>query len=399
MLYFSIAVVAIFVFLYSVSAGKLEKTVFGGAVLFSIFGLVFGPMGIGFLEGNATAGQLRIIAEMTLALVLFAEAAKADLNVLSTHFLIPQRLITVALPLIIVLGIVFGGLIFSDLLWLEIAILATLLAPTDAALGKAVVTNKAVPAKIREGLNLESGLNDGVCVPIFLVFLALATEKAADGVTNLALKLVITEIGIGALVGVGLTLAGSWGLHIAYQRKWITETWENVTTIALAVACFMLAQALHGSGFIAAFVGGLVFGYVANKEKHELLLAAEGTGDTFALLTWVIFGGAVIGQSIGQFTWETVVYSALSLTVIRMLPVYLSLYGMDMPAREKLFIGWFGPRGLASVVFVVIVFNNKLPGGDVIVSTAVCTIILSVLGHGLTAIPLANWLAGRNQNN
>jgi len=286
--------------------------------------------------------------------------------------------------------------LFGGLTLFEIAILATMLAPTDAALGKAVVTNEAVPANIREGLNVESGLNDGICVPILFVFLALATGSAGEGsTTSLALRLVAEEIGIGVLVGGGLTVLGAWLLKQCNHRDWITESWRQLPVIVLAVSCFAVAQILGGSGFIAAFTGGLLFGAIAKDHKPKLLLAAEGTGDTLALLTWVVFGAAVVGQAIHAFTWEVLVYAILSLTLVRMLPVFLTLAGMQLRTDEKLFMGWFGPRGLASIVFAVIVLNEHLPGGGTIVITVVCTILLSILLHGLSANPLVAALAAR----
>jgi len=196
-------------------------------------------------------------------------------------------------------------------------------------------------------------------------------------------------------VGFGLTALGTWLIKVFGGRGWMTDTWQQLPVVALAVACFSVAQVLGGSGFIASFVGGLLFGRLTQhqRHKHALLLAAEGTGDTMALITWVVFGSAVIGQTIDKFSWDVVLYAVLSLTVARMLPVFLSLAGLALRPDEKLFMGWFGPRGLASIVFAVIVLNEKLPGGDKIVLTAVCTIVLSILCHGLSANPLVALLA------
>ena len=389
-MYETLAIMAVFVFLYSITSGGLERTPINGAVAFTTFGLVFGPLGFDFLKLDVGAEGIRTLAEITLALILFIDAANADLGVLKQSFRIPTRLLLFALPLIILLGFGAGILIFNDLTLIEIAILATLLAPTDAALGKAVVTNKSVPNNIREGLNVESGLNDGICVPILFVFLALASDYSHgyDSTHELALILVAEEIGIGAAVGLGLTAFGALLMKRCAGKRWITETWRQLPVIALAVACFAVAQAIGGSGFIACFFGGMLFGGIAKDLKHGLLLAAEGTGDTLALLTWVVFGSAVIGKTIAYFTWEVVLYAVLSLTLIRMLPVYLVLTGINLRTDEKLFIGWFGPRGLASIVFAVIVLNHDLPGGSTIAITAVCTILLSVIGHGLSANPL-----------
>ena len=240
------------------------------------------------------------------------------------------------------------------------------------------------------------GLNDGICVPILFLFLALATESQADGgTTALALSLVAEEIGIGLVVGLGLTALGTFLLKLCGARGWVTETWRQLPVVALAVGCFALAQYLGGSGFIASFTGGLLFGSMAKQHKPKLLLAAEGTGETLGLVTWVIFGAAVVGKYLDDFTWEVVVYAVMSLTVVRMVPVLVSLTGSRLRTDEKLFVSWFGPRGLASVVFGVIVLNEQLPGGSIVTLTVVCTILLSVLAHGLSAKPLIDALAAR----
>jgi NhaP-type Na+/H+ or K+/H+ antiporter len=196
-------------------------------------------------------------------------------------------------------------------------------------------------------------------------------------------------------VGVSLSWLAAYLLRFCHHRGWITDSWIQIPVVALAVACFTAAQALHGSGFIAAFVGGLLFGVLAGKDKHDLVHAAEGAGDTLAVLTWVIFGAAVVGQVADAFTWQVVIYAICSLTVLRIVPVFLALSGLSVGAGERLFIGWFGPRGLASVVFAVMVYNSGIPGADVIVATAVCTILLSVIAHGVTALPFIAILKAR----
>jgi NhaP-type Na+/H+ or K+/H+ antiporter len=392
--YDQIVILAAFVCVYAIAAGALERTPVNGALVFTGFGLLFGPFGFGFLTFNPEAADLRLIAELSLALVLFVEAAKADFSVLKRSFRIPQRLILVALPLVIVLGVLIGWLLFDTLTLIEIAVLATLLAPTDAALGKAVVTNKEVPAEIREGLNFESGLNDGVCVPLFLAFLVIATQQAAGAsLSELAFGLILREIGIGAAVGLVLAAIVAWWMGVCGQRKWLSESWMQVPVAALAIACFTGAQALHGSGFIAAFIGGLLFGRLVKSDTEKLVHASESAGDTLALLTWVVFGAAVVGGSIAEWSVEVVIYAVCSLTVIRMLPVFVALTGLPLTVPDKLFIGWFGPRGLASVVFAVMVFAADLPGGPTIIATAVLTIVLSVVAHGLSAPSLIGALA------
>jgi NhaP-type Na+/H+ or K+/H+ antiporter len=348
----------------------VERTPVTGPIIFTAFGLALGPVGLGWLQLEVDHEGLRTLAELTLALVLFTDAATADLSVLGRSWRIPERLLGIGLPLTIVLGFAVGVLLFPELGWLEIAILATMLAPTDAALGKAVVTNPSVPADVREGLNVESGLNDGICVPILLALLALATgvEQYRPG---FSLGFFAEAIGIDVAVGVAVTLAATWLLRLSTRQGWITETWRQLPVVALALSCFGLAQWLGGSGFIAA----------------------EGTGDTLALVTWVAFGAGVVGQTMGYISGSMLLYAVLSLTLIRMVPVYLSLSGLPLRPDAKLFIGWFGPRGLASIVFGILVFTADLPGGDTLTVTAVCTILLSILLHGLTANPLVGAFA------
>jgi NhaP-type Na+/H+ or K+/H+ antiporter len=392
-----LAILAAFAFVYALIAGRLERTPVAGALVFTAFGLAVGPEGLNWLTLDVHAEGLRTLAELTLALVLFTDAANADLSVLRLNYTIPERLLLIGLPLTILLGTAAAALLFP-LGLIECALLATMLAPTDAALGKAVVTNPAVPPPIREGLNVESGLNDGICVPILLILLAFAAEPAGGGSWQLVLEHFAQEIGIGGAVGVGFAVVGVWALRLSARHGWLSPAWRQLPAIALALASFGAAQALGGSGFIACFVGGIVAGGMARdqKQKHELLLAAEGSGDLFGLLTWVLFGAAVIGQALGQLTWEIAVYAVLSLTAVRMLPVWLALAGAGLNADGKLFLGWFGPRGLASIVFAIIVLDANLPGSETLTATVAWTVILSVLTHGLTASPLAEAFARRN---
>ena len=399
-MYETLAVLALFVLLYSSVAGAVERTWISGPIVFTCFGLLIGPMGFDLLAWETDRELIRSLAEVTLAIVLFTDAAGAHVEVLKKFSWIPVRLLLIGLPLTIALGFGAGFLLIDSSSLFATAVLAAILAPTDAALGKAVVTNEAVPDEIRQSLNAESGLNDGICVPVLLLFLALALDKAGDGgPMPLALSLVVEEIGIGLAVGLVLTFVALGLLKLALRRRWLTHTWMQIPIIALALSCFAVAQYLGGSGFIAAFSGGLLMAFMdahlSRKVKEQFLLASEGTGDTLALITWVIFGSAVVGHAIGNFSWMILLYSFLSLTVIRMLPVFLCLIGKGLKQDTVLFMGWFGPRGLASIVFVVMVIAEKLPGNDTIVAVVVWTIILSVLLHGLSANPLASLYGAR----
>jgi NhaP-type Na+/H+ or K+/H+ antiporter len=399
-MYQNLAIVFLFVLAYSLVAGRLERTPVNGAVVYVAFGVLFGPIGLGLLDLNIEREGIRLLAEMTLALVLFADASNANLDVVRRNIRLPGRMLLLGLPFAILLGFGFGVLLFPGLGLLEVAILATMLAPTDAALGKAVISNPVVPAPVREGLNVESGLNDGICVPILLTFLALATvEGGGKDASELALTHVAEEIGIGLVIGVGLTVVASWVLKRALQRSWLQGAWLGVPIAALAFSCFTLAQFSGGSGFIACFAGGLVFSILAPKQKHELLERAEGMGEALSLATWVAFGAAVVLQQHPESVdWHVVLYAVLSLTVVRMVPIYLSLMGLGMRPSAKLFVGWFGPRGLASIVFLAIVMEDNLPGNDTMVATVMTTVVLSIVAHGLSANPLAARFGARTQS-
>ena len=397
-MYLDLALLAGGVLVFSCIVAKVERSWLTGPIWFIAFGFAIGPLGFELLSFQANAGTIRFLAEITLALVLFIDATSADLSVLRRESSIPIRMLCVGLPLTLLAGFGAGMLFFAGLTLLEIAILATVLAPTDAALGQEVVKNKAVPAPLRQGLNAESGLNDGICVPILYLFLALAAtalghtdSHGEHGSGNhLGLTLLVKELGIGLGVGVVMVTLTSTLLRFIHKRKWINHIWMQAPVVALAICSFALAQHLGGSGFIAAFCGGLLFGYQMKTQKEHFLHPAEGVSEVFALVTWVLFGATVVGHSIKYLTPAIFFYALLSLTLLRMLPIYISLTGSRLDNESKLFLGWFGPRGLASIVFGVIVMNAELPGGNTIITVVAVTVTMSVLLHGITAAPWVN---------
>lgn len=393
-----LTVLAAFAFLYSVVASRLERTPMSGPVVYLFAGLACGGYGLGLIDLGVDREMLRRLAEYTLALVLFADSANANLGTLRKIEQIPIRLLLLGLPLTIAAGVVAGYFIFDSLTLLEVALLATMLAPTDAALGQAVVTNESVPDSVRESLNVESGLNDGICVPVLLIFLALATgDMVGNEATSLMLRLPLEAIGIGAGVGVVLAFVGGSLVKLCGARGWISGAWTRIPVITLAMFCFALSQWMGGSGFIGAFVGGMLFGALIKNHavKEELLAGAEAMGNLMSMLTWFAFGAVAFGKGLENFSWQVILYAVLSLTIIRMLPVWLCLIGVNMRFDSKMFLGWFGPRGLASIVFIVIVLEESLPGSDTLVAVVTWTVALSIITHGLSAVPFANKYAKR----
>jgi NhaP-type Na+/H+ or K+/H+ antiporter len=396
-MYENLAILALIAIAYSAVSGRIDRSVISGPIIFLLIGLFLGPIGLGLLDMDVDNTELRVLVDITLALVLFIDASNANLKVLRRYWAIPGRMLLIGMPLVILLGVAFGYYLFPGITLFELCILATILAATDAALGKGVVTNEDVPSRVREGLNAESGLNDGLAVPVLFTFLALASGGEGQEGSSLALGLVVRELGIGLAVGIGLTLIASSLASWCHRQGWFSDIWTQVFVVGLALACFATAQSLHGSGYIAAFVGGLLFGNLAGSSTHKLVHSAEGIGEMLAMATWVIFGAIVVGQAWMGLTWQVLVYSLLSLTVIRVLPMVLSLTGSGESMESKLFLGWFGPRGLASIVFVIIVATYHLSGFETIAHTVACTVTLCVLAHGLTANAWARGFGRRSK--
>lgn len=344
-MYEELAIIAAFTFCYAALSGRIDKLPMSAPIVFVLAGLLMGPSMLAWLPVDVAQIEYRVLVDLTLALVLFGDAASSNTSVLRLKMALPARLLLLGLPGAIGLGFVVGYFVFDGLAVYEVAILATMLAATDAALGKAVVSNEAVPVRLREGLNCESGLNDGMAVPILLVFIALA-HRAAGGESDVsALELVVEEIGIGAGVGLLVAGVGARVLKACEARGWVSKVWVQLAVPALAITCFAVAQSLEGSGYIAAFSGGMLFGIITKRATHKLVMPAEGFSEAMAMLTWMIFGAVVIRRIVVEVTWEMVLYAVLSLTVVRMLPVYLSLAGTGESTDNKLFLGWFGPVG------------------------------------------------------
>lgn len=386
-----LAVISLVIFAYCLLSRRLSRTAVSGPLVFVALGLVLGPANLGWLNISLDSALLRRLAEITLGLVLFTDAAALDWTVLRNSARLPMRLLLLGLPLSILMGFVVARLILPELSLIEAALLAVVLAPTDAALGEAVTTNLEVPEAIREDLNVESGLNDGICVPMLLCFLGISTghldqiNGPKDALQSFA-QLLVSEIGLGLVIGAFVGLLGSWLRDQAEQRKWIAEDWRPLITVALALSAYTLAQTLHGSGFISCFIAGLFYGICSRKElKEGEMVASLAMGDMLALLTWVLFGSAMVPDAWSHITVASVVYGALSLTLVRVLPVALVTSGLGLDHWTKLFVGWFGPRGLASIVFVVMVVDAALPSAQAILTTTTVTIVLSVIAHGITA--------------
>jgi sodium/hydrogen antiporter len=368
------------------------------AIAFTAAGLVVGTEGLGWIELSPSAGSLRVLAEATLALVLFSDASRIDLRALRDCYALPARLLGIGLPLTIVAGTIAALVTLPDLSLAEAAVLAIVLAATDAALGQAVVTDERLPASIRQGLNVESGLNDGLCVPALVIALALADTSAHALSASQAARVIAESIGYGVLMGAVAGVAAA-----AVQRRATTAhdeeqaTWRFLLTLAAAALAYGLAAPLGGSGFIAAFVAGIVFGAAGGTRRDTGPLPAQDLGALLNALTFLAFGAAFMKPLVERATWQEAVYALLSLTVVRMLPVAIATLGTRSSPATVAYLGWFGPRGLASIVFAVIVVEAGVPHTSTIVDATALTVTASLVLHGLTAQPLTERYARRRR--
>jgi sodium/hydrogen antiporter len=333
--------------------------------------------------------QVRVLAEVTLTLVLFADASRIDVPALRREYRLPLRLLGIGLPLTIAAGWAVGAGLFGSFSLVEVLILAVILAPTDAALGQAVVTDPRLPSRIRQGLNVESGLNDGICVPLLFIALAIAEAEAGSETNHGALVLVAEAIGYGILFGALAGIVGGLAARLARRYGLMESAWSQILPVATAGLAYGLASPPGGSGFIAAFVAGFAFGKLHHDSEGQTSYLLDQFGELANSVTFLVFGAAIAGTVLTHLSWSAAVYGFLSLTVVRMLPVAVSLFGTHARLRTVAFVGWFGPRGLASIVFTVIALENgSLPHSSAISVAVVFTIVLSVYLHGLSAKPL-----------
>jgi NhaP-type Na+/H+ or K+/H+ antiporter len=390
-MHWQLVALAVVLLAFAAISKRIEGTPLTAPMFFTAAGLLLGVEALGFIEPAADGAEVKILAEATLTVVLFSDASRIDLGALRRTVGIPARLLGIGLPLTIVAGFLAGLVVLGDLAWPEALVLAIILAPTDAALGQAVVTSPRLPVRVRQSLNVESGLNDGICVPLFFIALAVAlAEDGAIGGGN-AIELVAEKIGYGVLGGVVAGLAAAAVVVYAGGRRFVDETWLQVVPLAGALLAFGLAEAIGGSGFIAAFVGGAVFGGLRRRQGGDVSHLIEQSGAVLAAVTFVVFGAVLFGPALRDLSWQIAVYAVLSLTVVRMVPVAISLLGSGARRPTVAFLGWFGPRGAASIVFALLLLEEEtLPGQSLILVTAFVTVGLSVLVHGLTAAPLAS---------
>ena len=382
-----LAIFVVLIFVHSLISAKLERTIITSPIVFTAAGMLVFLVRPALPGGEHVEEMFLRAAEIGLVLLLFTDASRTDLQVLKRIRNLPVRLLSVGMLLTILLGAVCALLTFRGLSLWDAGILAAILAPTDAGLGQIIVTSPRVPMKIRQALNVEAGLNDGLSVPFLLFFIALDGAGAHGREASLG-SFIVEQLGYGMLIGVGIGLAGGCLLGLAHRRQWTGAAWQQLGLVALPLLCAFASRPVGASMFIAAFVAGLAVQVGFKEAGSHCVEFTEEWGQLINLSVFFVFG-ALVAHTWKSFTVAHLLYAVLSLTLVRMLPVALALWGTGLSRATVLFMGWFGPRGLASIVLgLVYLEETSHPPGESTIRLAVeATVLFSIFAHGLSAIP------------
>jgi NhaP-type Na+/H+ or K+/H+ antiporter len=387
----AILLVTAAIFVWGTVSGRLERDDLTAPIVFVAVGGLLAALHV--VDAPSAAATFKIVVEATLVWVLFSDAAGVPFRDIRHDLGRIVRLLAIGLPLSVLAGWALAKWLFPDLgIWLPLLVAAAL-APTDAALGLPVVTNPAVPSGIRKLITVESGLNDGIVTPV--VMFALAGAASAEGLEGApGLWEALAELGIGIVVGGGIGLIGGRALQWSRRKGWAAETFAGIAVLALAIVAYTAALSVHGNGFVAAFSGGVVFGAAAGRRGPAELVFLEQAGGLVSLLVWFAFGALVVPVMVERTDLRIVLYAVLSLTLVRMLPVAIGCAGAGLDRRAVVFVGWFGPRGLASLVFALLALEELGTAAADALSIIGLTVLMSVVAHGLTARPLGNRYGG-----
>ncbi|MEW5058269.1 MAG: cation:proton antiporter [Cycloclasticus sp.] len=388
---------ALLVFIYGLGSKLSERSIVTGPMVFMTVGVLISPVGLGLFELQLQADSVKLLAEVTLVIILFVDATQIKLSdIRKSKQNIALRLLAIGLPMTALLGLLVAIPFFESLSLWSLLILALILSPTDAALGQAVIKSPHVPSDIRRAISIESGMNDGIALPpIFLCLAALLVEQGVSEQMEGGWGLFMLEqLLVGFLVGASVGWVGGRAIEFFSKIDWMEPLFHRLVVGALAILAFVFAELIHGNGFIAAFCGGLFLGVKSDSIRETMQEFGEAEGLQLSLFVFLIFGMLAIPMAMGEWSLNVFVYALLSLTVIRMLPVFISLIGVDLDLKTKLFIGWFGPRGIASVLYLLIFVDELgVEGNELLLSVIVTTIMLSVLLHGITAVPFSKALS------
>ncbi|MEM6986334.1 MAG: cation:proton antiporter [Pseudomonadota bacterium] len=387
------------VFAYSILTKVIAKTVLTLPIIFTAVGYASAGAVDTMVAPDTLNHITRVLAEITLVLVLFSDASHVRFGALRQAIRLPVRMLVVGLPLSIAFGTLVAYLL-NPQSGLAMALLtAAVLTPTDAALGQTVVSSPAVPERLRQTINVESGLNDGLVLPFVLLGAILASASMTGASTDGLATSAALQVVLGPVVGIALGWGAAKAMDAAQARDWIAEAAGGVAFLSVAFSAYIGAEIVGGNGFIAAFVAGMVFGNTYRHSIHFIGEFMEGVGQLLTLFAFLVFGALLLPAGIAHMSWHAIALALLFLTVVRMLPIALSLAGTGLAFKEKLFLGWFGPRGLASILFTLIMMDEfEIPGEDELLACVSMTVFLSIILHGISATPLANRIGRATRN-
>jgi NhaP-type Na+/H+ or K+/H+ antiporter len=386
------------IFLYSLLTNAISKTILTLPIIFMVVGYFCARPIEALAEPELLDVGKRLLAEITLILVLFSDASHVRFKTLRMNFKVPLRMLAIGLPLTIGLGMLVAYLLNPESGLAMALLTAAVLTPTDAALGQTVVSSADVPEHLSETINVESGLNDGLVLPcvLFGAILASAGMDGAntDGLAGAAMLQVI----LGPLVGMALGWGFAKAMDCAQTRDLMAEAAGGVAFLMVAFSAYIGSELIGGNGFIAAFIAGMVFGNTYQHKIHFIGEFMEGVGQLLTMFAFLVFGALLLPDGLEHMTWNAVVLALLFLTVVRMLPIWLSLLGTGLELREKLFLGWFGPRGIASILFTLIMIDEfDFPREQELLACVSMTVFLSIILHGVSAAPLSKWIGRTSQ--
>lgn len=386
-------VLTVLVLCYSVVSGLVKRWYLAPALIFVLFGILLGPFGFGVIDIGTDADSFTVVAQLALTVILFNQAAQLDLSAVLRRGDVTFRLLVIGIPLALGLGTVTALMVLPVMPLWEAVCLAAIVAPTEVALIDALLEDKRIPERVRHALSTESGFYDGFALAAMLAALALASEQADPDASRWTLFLVRTEL---VSVVVGLALGAIGGLVIARSRKrgWMSDTWAQLATLAVALVCFQVGEGLHGSGFVAAFAGGLAFAFMARRvDVTPEMQVSDAAGQLLELMVFAMFGSYAVITGWQNAGWRVVVFAVIALFGVRLVAVSLALIRSDLRMRNRLFIGWFGPRGIGTLVLgLLLVERGRIQQEDLITQVVVVTVTLSLVLHSLTAWPGIRWL-------
>ncbi|MEM7095155.1 MAG: cation:proton antiporter [Actinomycetota bacterium] len=381
----SVALIALTVIAFALVSRRLASTALSAPIVFVAAGLLLSHQVLDLVDLELELEAIDLLGEATLGVLLFADASRISLRQLREEYMLPTRLLAIGLPLTVAATTGILMLLIDGVDVWHAALIAAILSPTDAALGQEVVSNDAVPARIRQGLTVESGLNDGLIVPAVTLFLAFAVDEQDTESAAFWGRFVSEQVGLGLFVGVLVGGLGALALNRAQRSDWIDGLWAQLATFALAIAALATAIELGGNGFIATFVAGLVFGHLADDAEH-LGEFTEDAAQLAAAISFFVFGNLLLGPSFDHLGPALLLCSLAVLTVARMIPVAVAMIGTGAAWQTRAFVGWFGPRGLASILFGIILLEEQLADAEELFAVVAWTVTLSVVLHGATAV-------------